>query len=55
MSEVSPEKIILVLRPDLPVGTLVNVAACLTAGIIAANPDLAGEPLEDQSGLRSQA
>ncbi len=55
MSDVLPEKIILVLRPDLPVGTLVNVAACLTAGIIAANPGLAGEPLEDQSGLRSLA
>ena len=55
MSEVAAEKIILVLRADLALGTLVNVAACLTAGIIAGVPVLAGHALEDQAGLRSLA
>lgn len=55
MSEPLSEKIILVLRPELPVGTLVNVAACLTAGIVGANRRLAGHSLTDLSGLLSQA
>ncbi len=55
MSDLIPEKIILVLRDDLALGTAVNVASCLTAGLIAHNPGHAGQQLEDAAGLLSVA
>lgn len=49
------EKVVLVLRDDLPLGTAVNVASCLTAGIIAKQPQLAGHSLMDAAQLASVA
>lgn len=49
------DKIVLVVRPELATGTLLNIAACLTAGITANNPQYAGKALQDQAGLRSSA
>lgn len=51
MSDISAEKIVLVLRSELPAASLVNIAACLTAGITARHPWLAGQPLQDAAGL----
>lgn len=55
INPVTIEKIVLVLRDDLPLGTAVNVASCLTAGIIAKQPHLAGHPLVDAAQLVSVA
>lgn len=55
MSEVNFEKIAVVIRDDLPLGAAVNVAACLTAGITAKHPTLAGQALKDRLGLKSMA
>ena len=54
-SDSSVDKIVLVLRPELATGTLLNIAACLTAGITATQPQHAGQPLQDLAGLNSAA
>lgn len=54
-TEQTREKIVLVVRPELATGALLNIAACLTAGITASHPQYAGKNLQDQAGLQSSA
>lgn len=50
-----PIKVALVLSADLAPGAAANVAACLSAGLSAARPGWAGQPLADAAGLASVA
>ncbi len=49
------EKIAVVLNAALPAGQAANVAACLSAGLAAAQTGWAGRPLQDAAGLASVA
>jgi hypothetical protein len=41
------------LEEALPIGVAANVAACIAAGLVAALPGWAGQPLADKDGLSS--
>ena len=43
-------KIAIIVRDDLAVWQKLNVTAFLTSGIVAENPDIAGEPYGDAAG-----
>jgi hypothetical protein len=49
------EKVAVVLAAGLAAGEAGNVSACIAAGLAAAAPGWAGEPLLDADGLRSAA
>jgi hypothetical protein len=48
-----PSKVVIVLNPEQGPGQAANVAACIAAGLAAADPCWAGHPLVDGVGLAS--
>lgn len=48
-----PSKVVIVLNPEQRAGQAANVAACIAAGLAAADPNWAGRPLVDGAGLVS--
>lgn len=54
-AETTPPKIVIVLAAGLSPGAAANIAACISAGLAAADPRWAGRPLVDAAGLRTVA
>lgn len=50
-----PEKVVIVLAAGLGAGQAANAAACLAAGLVARQPNWAGQALRDADGMLSSA
>ncbi|WYX08992.1 DUF2000 family protein [Achromobacter xylosoxidans] len=50
-----PEKVVIVLAAGLGAGQAANASACLAAGLVARQPNWAGQALRDADGMLSSA